>query len=643
MNFKKLYMKNFFSYGPDGEYLDLSKPGLYLVTGENGVGKSTIFEGVNFALFGKITKDMNLPDIVNEKAGKNCRVELHFDDYWIVRYRNDKKHYNNCYLYKGRKDPEHLISKANLKDTQEMIDNILKFNFKSFINAVMMSQENIKGFLEADPGKKKEIIENILQLNIITKYHWVSTEKRKITRKKLDTSASEVQNLENLIENIKSSMTEYIKSCLKQKEENKNNIEKLEKQLEKINTINIEEELEKIRQAEALSIELENKMTEYRHQADKTISLENELETLNGSRLEYRELLKQNKKNIKQVERDTKGHETRIEYIKEEIENIQLNPEECPVCGNLIEEDKLEEHLEDKHNEIERIEDNIENKERDYKDMLNKYKEWTDKVKEYDVLITKLNRNIKKEKIESEELKKHYEEIKIPDTLDLEYLNKFANNKVKLESNIKQLKKKEFVDESYLDKLTEQGVKISDELKDKKKEVLNLTKRLMIIRWWEISLSSKKRSLKSWCTNNIIGYFNARIKHFIDRFFDGDVEVVLDSELTEEVTRKDYERTFGMFSGGEKKRLNLAILFALNSLVKANISTKINIMFFDELLSNTLDDKGISTVLEILEEKEENKDTVYIIEHRDHFKDYPSFKHIKIIKDKQEFSRIKTA
>ena len=160
---------------------------------------------------------------------------------------------------------------------------------------------------------------------------------------------------------------------------------------------------------------------------------------------------------------------------------------------------------------------------------------------------------------------------------------------------------------------------------------------------WEISLSSKKRSLKSWCTNNIIGYFNARIKHFIDRFFDGDVEVVLDSELTEEVTRKDYERTFGMFSGGEKKRLNLAILFALNSLVKANISTKINIMFFDELLSNTLDDKGISTVLEILEEKEENKDTVYIIEHRDHFKDYPSFKHIKIIKDKEEYSRIKTA
>ena len=96
-----------------------------------------------------------------------------------------------------------------------------------------------------------------------------------------------------------------------------------------------------------------------------------------------------------------------------------------------------------------------------------------------------------------------------------------------------------------------------------------------------------------------------------------------------------------MFSRGEKRRLNLAVLFALFSLVKANISTKINIMFLDEILSNHLDDKGIATVLELLEDMKDNNETVFIIEHREHFKDYPSFVPISVYKDRHEFSHIK--
>ena len=58
------------------------------------------------------------------------------------------------YLKNG-KDKEHLISKSNKSDTQETIEDIIRFNYKSFVNAVMMSQENVTSFIDADPAKKK--------------------------------------------------------------------------------------------------------------------------------------------------------------------------------------------------------------------------------------------------------------------------------------------------------------------------------------------------------------------------------------------------------------------------------------------------------------------------------------------------------
>ena len=203
------------------------------------------------------------------------------------------------------------------------------------------------------------------------------------------------------------------------------------------------------------------------------------------------------------------------------------------------------------------------------------------------------------------------------------------------------MKGKQFIDITYLESLEKQAKNIEKEYKNDKQLLKEKQKKYIIMEWWEQSFSSKKKSMKSWCINNIIGYFNARIKFYMDRFFDGDVQLQMDTELNETITRKGLERAFGQFSGGQKRRLNLSILFALNSLVKANISTKINIMFLDEILSNFLDDKGVSTVLELLEEMKDHGETVFIVEHRDSFKDYPSFEPIRVYQDNNEFSHIK--
>ena len=653
MIFKRIKIQNFFSFGPDEESLDLDKPGLYLITGKNdqtdssnGAGKSSVFDAICFALFGKVTKDVNLPNIVNNQSDKDCKVELWFkinkENYWITRYRRHKKHRDNVYVYKGKHDEEHIISKAEKRDTQELINEIINFNYKSFINAVMMSQENISGFLQADQAKKKEIIENILQLEIMTKYHWISQQKRKIAKDTLKHLELESKNISNLIENTKQSMVDYIESCKNQKEDIKKNIEKLEEEIETIDELNIEEELKKIEEANTLSLEIENKMTLYQQKMDSVKSIEKEIQSLEDSQLEYREIIKSNTTTLERTEKDTKSANKTITSLEQQIETVKQNPDKCPLCENIIHQDKLNYWINENEEKVYDLNQKIKHFESLVESITSNIENWENKVEELKQLSLKAH--IEKEKAleEAKLLKKQYTNIIVPDTKNEEELRKLKDKKIELQNKIKSLKKEEVVDKNYLNKLKTQVINYKEQLKEKKNEIKQQTKRLIIFQWWEDSLSSKKRSMKSWCISNIIGYFNARIKFFLDRFFDGSVSIQLDNELNETISSYSKERTTGSFSGGEKQRLNLSILFALYSLTKANISTKINIMFLDEILSTSLDDKGISTVLELLEEMKDNKETVLIVDHKDNFKDYPSFENIIIHKDKQGFSHIVT-
>lgn len=645
MIFKEVTIQNFFSYGPKEEKLSLSKSGLYLIVGANGEGKSAIFDAICFALFGKITKDVNLPEIVNEKNGKNCKVTLSFevggDNYFIERYRKHEKFYDTVKLYKGGATKEHLISKANKSDTQEIIDNLININYKSFINAVMLSGEIVNSFLEAESYKKKEIVENILQIEIMTKYHWISQQKRKMIKKEISDLDIEIKGLELNIENIKQSMVDYVDSCKKQKQEKERQIQELEDELKTISNININKERENIKEADRLSQLLEQKMTEYQQIKDTIRYILKEKENHENSLLEFKSLIKNNKKRIDNITKEIKTTKENSIQLKNSIDKTKESPEKCPLCHNSINEEKIKNWINEQEKALEDLYTVLDKNEKKIDVEKNQIQDWEEKIFELQSFIEEINIKTQQKEYEAISVKEEYTSIKIPKIMEERELNEIYDKKTKIEARITELNNKKIIDEDYLHSLKKQAKSVSDDLKQKQSQNKELKKQFVITEWWENSLSSKKNSMKSWCINNIVGYFNTKIKYYMDRFFDGDIQILMDNELNEVIKKNNQERTFGMFSRGEKRRLNLAILFALYSLVKANLSTKINIMFLDEILSNHLDDKGISVVLELLEEMKDNNETVFIIEHRDHFKDYPSFQTILVQKDVNEFSHIK--
>ena len=164
--FKTLRWKNLLSTGNIFTEIDLSKSNNTLIVGENGAGKSTILDALSFALFGKPFRKINKPQLINTITKKELVVEIEFNissnQYKIIRGIKPTifEVYQNGIL---------LNQSAEMKDYQEILEKqILKLNQKSFCQVVVLGSATFQPFMQLPGGQRREIIEDLLDLQIFT-------------------------------------------------------------------------------------------------------------------------------------------------------------------------------------------------------------------------------------------------------------------------------------------------------------------------------------------------------------------------------------------------------------------------------------------------------------------------------------------
>ena len=166
IKFKTVRWKNFLSTGGQFTEVRLDRSTTTLVVGENGAGKSTILDAICFCLFNKPFRSINKPQLMNSINGKNLQVEIEFSigpkDYKVVRGMKPG-------IFEIYADGNLLNQDAASKDYQKYLeDGILKLNYKSFTQIVILGSASFTPFMQLPLGHRREIIEDILDIQIFT-------------------------------------------------------------------------------------------------------------------------------------------------------------------------------------------------------------------------------------------------------------------------------------------------------------------------------------------------------------------------------------------------------------------------------------------------------------------------------------------
>jgi len=570
INFKTLTIKNFLSVGNTPAVVNF-QPGVNVITGinydkedsKNGVGKSTIIDALYFALFGTTIREINKDLITNSFTKKICEVKLELqiinngntNTYQIVRTLSPTK----CFLSKNGVD----ITHSTMAKTNEFIQKLLRSTGKIFQNSVIMTINNTVPFMAQSKIDKRKFIESVLNLEAFSDMLSLTRDEYNNLKKDYEIIYSKNEVIEKNYNTNKQQLDQF--------EENKNS--RIQTIADKIalNIVKIDSLKEQI---VVLPKNVDDLLIK------KIDILNNELNDIQDNRRDADNTLTTIRTNISMLEKQLK-----------DLENVGSS---CTTCKRPFPEDDIK-HKEQNKKEIN---DQLSLLLQDRQTAINIVDSFKDKETN------------KKLEIKTFESKK-------------EGLNKIKTNNINLQTKITLLTDNN--DESLKEQqsiayetnfILEQSVsELENECNINKAEINNLDHQLSVLECVKFVVSEE--GVKSYIVKKILQILNSRLGYYLEALHANclcQFNEYFDETITDE---KGEEKSYFNFSGGERKRIDLACLFAFLDIRRMQGDVHFSTIFYDELLDSSLDDKGVELVLRILRERTEKyNENCYIITHR---------------------------
>jgi DNA repair exonuclease SbcCD ATPase subunit len=330
---KNLTVRNFMSVGNQTQAVDFDKGQLTLVLGENmdlggddsgarnGTGKTTIINGLSYAIYGNALTNIKKDNLVNKINGKGmlCTVTFEKDgiNYHIERGR--KPNVLKLSINGNEQAPTDLDeSQGDSRETQKEIEKVFGMSHDMFKHLLALNTYT-EPFLSMKAGEQRAIIEQLLGITILSEKAEALKEAVRISKDLIATENTRIETVKISNEKIQQSIEALERKQKMWADNNERSVEDLRKSIDVLNDIDIE-------------VEITNQRALVEWNKNKK-----EIDNLNALIAKQTATLEKEQKLL----------------TKFETELVSLNDHKCHSCGQDIHDTKHDEMLANKAKQVE--------------------------------------------------------------------------------------------------------------------------------------------------------------------------------------------------------------------------------------------------------------------------------------------------
>lgn len=607
---KRVQGENFLSW----EKLDVDvQSGVTLIDGWNeddqtseGSGKSAILNAISWCLYGKLPKESKIDDVIKHGA-KGCRVQVEIDRFRVIRCRKPN---DLLIMYADGSE----VRGKDAKETQELIEQAVGLSFEAFCQTVYFAQNYPKKFLTSNQEERAKILSEAQDLDVFTRASKEAHTRLKREKERLKDLETETL----LIDKDRQIAVSNLETAKYKAEEAKRNKEASLKQTKMAMEgyqLNYNEALE------ALSTYKNAvRKADYSEQAEsaagtRVAEIESQLSSLKKRLSEVDSDLKRRQLSEKQVSRLSQSYEGLLKQ-KKQNEAFLANPtKDCPTCGTKLE------NLDTSHTlvELSRLEDEILetlSQINSLQEELKQPKPNSDKIKAEIDSTQKLLQEARSE-LSSQRAKRQSrdslfhkietQEAKVKELHEL--LTSLAKEYKELEKTPVE------VDYSEVEKIQKKIDELDSRIAangPKMEQLQTQIQRLEV-------LKAGFKDVKTYVFNTVLNEINSRIHDYLQKLFEMPVRLTFVNEegkISTDLKLNDQDLGLGLASGGQARRLNLAVDLALSDVISARKGKSLGILILDEYFKD-LSEQSMEKCLSLLEARQQ---PVLLIEHNSIFK-----------------------
>ncbi len=255
---KNLTVRNFMSVGNQTQAIDFDRGQLTLVLGENldlggddsgarnGTGKTTIINGLSYAIYGQALTNIKRDNLINKINSKGMLVTVTFEKDG-VQYHIERGRKPNLLKFSINGQEQDILdqdeSQGDSRETQRDIETVFGMSHDMFKHLVALNTYT-EPFLSMKSADQRNIIEQLLGITQLSEKAENLKEQIKFTKDSISTENTRIETIKASNDRIQQSI-EALERKQKLWEDNKEkSVEDLRKAIDLLSTIDIDLEID---------------------------------------------------------------------------------------------------------------------------------------------------------------------------------------------------------------------------------------------------------------------------------------------------------------------------------------------------------------------------------------------------------------